>query len=252
MKTLPNAEFVDEQMTTVYRHDAHKMRGQSHARAPNEWQGVPVNQKVPYGADVDAAAMSRPRGKPTQTIEGHDTHYRRLLETGDTRYDPDEFSLQHVLTELTQLLEEDTVLKMHARWLQSFVASGFNEAVYYPYTSLKYHTILVATLVWWYREGYEYDDLGLWIRGPTDTIGPETVYYGRKFQLVIAPHERGKSAKLSSYPMQNFASVWMRLPEHPWSDEPSAEMKWVDAQLRRIKSWSTGLQYLTVMAEVEQ
>ncbi len=36
---------------------------------------------------------------------------------------------------------------MHRAWLTSDVASGFNESIYYPYTSLKYHTLIVAALL---------------------------------------------------------------------------------------------------------
>lgn len=254
MKTLPGAGETDPQMAAVYRHDAHKTRGQSHNNAPDEWRGMPVNADVPYGADADAAAMSRPRGKPTQTIEGHDTHYRRSVGSGTTHYDPNSFALQHIEDELTRLLEAEPVGVMHSRWLKSTVASGFNEAVYYPYTSLKYHTILVAVLVWWYRDGYEYDDLGLYLQYPDKADRPETIYDGNGFSLAIAPHERGKSAKLSSYPMQNFASVWMRLPAHaPLAGGDAKAGRWIDAQLRRIKSWSTALQYLeNAQSEVGQ
>ena len=42
---------------------------------------------------------------------------------------------------------------MHRAWLDSDVVAAFNESVYYPYTSLKYHTLLVAALVDNYRDG---------------------------------------------------------------------------------------------------
>lgn len=242
-----DAESVVPQMVAVYRHDAHKFRGQSHANAPEEWNGISVNEDVPYGADGDAAAMSRPSGKPHQTLAGHDTHYRRSIADGTVSYDEERFSLRRIESEVLKLLEERPVATMHKRWLHSRVAAGFNESVYYPYTSLKFHTVLVAALVWWYRDGYEYDDLGLWLLDDAETVTPPLVFRTERFQLAIAPHEKGKSAKLSSYPMQNFASVWMRMPRHPWNHNPLNEHdRWVDAQLRRIKSWSTALQYLDV------
>jgi len=242
MKTL-SAITEDEQMTAVYRHDVHKMHGGSHGNSPDEWHGISVNQDVPYNADIDAAKMSRPKGKPEQTLHGHDTHYRRNLMSGESTYDKDGFAIDHVYEDLVALLEERPVVNTHSAWLQNDIVSGFNEAVYYPYTSLKYHTILVAALVWYYREGYEYDDLGLWVPEERQS-GPHVVFNSRQWQLCIAPHERPHSAKLGSRPMQNFAEVWMRLPTHPWPDDPREEIKWIDAQLRRIQSWSTALQYL--------
>lgn len=243
MKVLHGVDKTDSQMTAVYRHDAHKMHGRSHGNSPDEWHGIPVNEDVPYGADRDAAAMSRPGGKPEQTLHGHETHYRRQVPTGETAYDEDRFNLNRLAGDLTSLLEERAIVDTHTTWLQNDIVSGFNEAVFYPYTSLKYHTILVAALVWHYREGYEYDDLGLWLCEGGES-GPSVVFDAGRWQLCIAPHERPHSAKLGFRPMQNFAEVWMRMASHPWPDDPAAETKWIDAQLRRIQSWSTALQYL--------
>lgn len=55
-------------LIAAYRHDAHKLNGKSHDHAQDTFQGVPVNQPVPYGADDDASALSRPSGKPQQTV----------------------------------------------------------------------------------------------------------------------------------------------------------------------------------------
>lgn len=251
MKDSDNAlHETDEQMLAVYRHDAHKMRGQSHSTAPDEWFGVAVNADVPYGADSDAAGMSRPNGEPDSQLPGHDTHYRRSIATGQTVYDEDTFSLPEKRGEIETLLTESDAHVMHQRWLASDVASGFNESVYYPYTSLKYHTLLVGALVDCYRDGLEYDDLGLWV-SHDDAVEPYRTIFAfsgdsgvSPFRLVIDAHQRGQSAKLSSYPMQNFASVWNRLPKHPWESHTTMPIHWVDGQLRRMKSWSTALQYL--------
>lgn len=239
----------DEQMLQVYRHDAHKMTGKSHDNGREEWFGVSVNSDVPYGADSDAAAMSRPNGKPEQVLHGHETHYRRSIVTGDTLYDEREFNLQTYGGHLKDLLTTENPETMHRKWLTETVVSGFNESVYYPYTSLKYHTLLVGALVESYRSGHEYDDLGLWLTDgevtPHRTVFSAT---GRDniatFGLDIRPHERGESAKLSSYPMRNFASVWNRLPVHPWDTTDDQTVNWIDGQLRRLKAWSTALQYL--------
>jgi hypothetical protein len=131
-----NVSGTDQQMLAVYRHDAHKMRGQSHSSAPDEWLGIPVNQDVPYNADSDAAAMSRPNGKPEQVLHGHETHYRRVLFSGDTRYDEQNFSLQEYRPHLKSLLQGNEAVTMHEKWLQSPTVAAFNEAVYFSYTSL--------------------------------------------------------------------------------------------------------------------
>jgi hypothetical protein len=43
--------------------------------------------------------------------------------------------------------------------------------------------------------------------------------------------------------MRNFSSVWNRLPAHAWRNNDE-QIKWLDANLRRINAWSTALQYL--------
>ena len=51
------------------------------------------------------------------------------------------------------VLTEDEPEAMRRAWLKSDVVSAFNESVYYPYTSLKYHSLLVAALLDKYRAG---------------------------------------------------------------------------------------------------
>ncbi len=111
-------------MVAAYRHDAHELNGETHDYAPDTFHGVPVNQTVPHGADGDASALSRPR--LSEAVSG--------------------------------LLTGSNPEAMHP-WLTSDVASGFNERIDYPYTSLKYHTLLVAALLDNYRPGHEFTDL---------------------------------------------------------------------------------------------
>jgi len=231
----------DEQMLAVYRHDAHKMRGRSHAAGPREIAGVEVNADVPYGADADAAALSRPSGKPQPVVEGHDTHYRLSLITGRSRYDPDTFALRHYEDELLALLATDDAEAMHRAWLDSRVVAAFNEAVSYPYTSLKYHTLLVGALVDCYRNGHGFGDLRLVGDESAEVIPFRTVYHdGARSLHVTTDH----GARFGEVPSRSWGSVWSRLPSHPLQTDEYREHMVVDAQLRRIRAVSTALQYL--------
>jgi len=49
--------------------------------------------------------------------------------------------------------------ELHAAWLTSEAAAVVNESVYLPYSSLKYHVLLVAALLDAYRAGHAFDDL---------------------------------------------------------------------------------------------
>ena len=119
-----------ESVLVAYRHDAHKLTGHAHETAPETFDGVPVNQQVPRGADADAAALSRPRGQPEQTVATHQTRYRlSLLDCTSKRETADEPSTP----DLQQLLIKDDPEQLHRQWLTSTVASRFNEAISYPY-----------------------------------------------------------------------------------------------------------------------
>lgn len=231
----------DDQLLATYRHDAHKMRGRAHDNGAERIAGVRVNLDVPYGADADAAALSRPGGKPRQTVDGHETHYRLSLLTGETRYDPDAFAITHYRNQLESLLATDDAEAMHQAWLSADVVAAFNESVYYPYTSLKYHTLLVAALVDCYRDGVTFDDLRLTV-DDADTIVPHrTVYSGPTFALRLTDDT---GARLGDRPWRSWASTWGRLPSHPFDVADSRHARTVDAQLRRIQAWSTALQFI--------
>jgi len=233
-------------MLQTYRHDAHKVRGRSHEAGERRLAGVPVNVDVPYGADGDAAALSRPSGKPEQTVDNHDTHYRLSLLTGASRYDPDEFSLSVYEGELHDLLATDDAPEMHQSWLESELMAAFNEAVQYPYTSLKYHTLLVAALVDNYRSGTDFEELRLVVDEDGEIVPHRTVFACDRFSLRITGRETTlPRARLGSRPWRSWASAWGRLSAHPPLDTADDDFDMMlDANLRRIQAWSTALQYL--------
>ncbi|WP_415380453.1 hypothetical protein [Halosimplex sp. TS25] len=228
-----------------YRHDAHKMTGQSHNHAPEMFADVPVNQTVPHGADGDASALSRPNGQPEQTVENHETHYRLSLIEGKSRYDLEEFTRNGMEGAVRTLLTEDDPKTMHRLWLESDAASAFNESVYYPYTSLKYHTLLVAALLDNYRRGHEFADLFLVVDPAGEIVPHRTVYAGEEFTLRIDKDADGRpSSRLGSQPWRSWASTWSRLSAHPLNTAHDKYDMVLDANLRRIRAWSTALQYI--------
>ncbi|WP_435102456.1 hypothetical protein [Halarchaeum sp. P4] len=235
----------ERMLIDCYRHDAHKMNGQPHKAATETFAGVPVNQTVPHGADGDASALSRPDGKPSQTVETHETPYRLSLIEGKSRYDPDTFTRRGVENGIRNLLTEDDPVAMHREWLESDVVSAFNESVYYPYTSLKYHTLLVVALLDNYRDGHEFADLLLVVDRAGETVPHRTVYAGENFALRIDESADGQpSSHLGSRPWRSWASAWNRLTAHPLDAVHDKYDMVLDANLRRIGAWSTALQYI--------
>ncbi|MFB6297211.1 MAG: hypothetical protein ABEH56_01690 [Salinirussus sp.] len=241
---------MTDAMLTAFRHDAHKFTGESHENAREEFAGVPVNQSVPVGADGDAAALSRPQQKQEQTVPTHDDHYRLSLLTGETAYDPGEFSRVTIENEVADLVGIDDAQTAHDRWLTSDVAAAFNESVYHPYTSLKFHTLLVAALLDNYRTDHEFADLRLIVDPAGDIVPFRTVFDGDRFALRIAADTDGRpSARLGSRPWRSWASVWNRLTAHPLNTDRDKYDMTLDANLRRMQSWSAALQYIEDYAE---
>lgn len=247
----------------AYRHDSHKMAGRGHADATDTHAGVRVNETVPREADRDAALLSRPRGEPEQTVANHASPYRLSLVTGESAVTTDRI-LAAGDDGFDELVASDNPTQLHARWLTSETAAAYSESVYYPYTSLRYHVLLTAALLDNYRAGNEFDELFLVATAPAptpdahrtldaeraltaDTVEPHrTVLWTPHLALHVTatPGER-PAARLGTYPTRCFGDVWSRLSEHPIDVDGQRQWRLLDAQLRRIRSWSAALAYIT-------
>jgi hypothetical protein len=254
-------------MVAVYRHDVHKLRARPHASAADEYADVVVNETVPRGADQDGALLSRPRGDPDPTVANHRSPYRLSLLTGETATDTDRLPAS-AETDIHPLITPAAPDRLHVRWLTSDGAAAYNESVYYPYTSLQYHTLLTAALLDNYRAGHTFADLWLVATDPgtgsnadveTQTLANEpdaalaadgvephrTVLWTPAMALHVTgtPGDR-PAARLGDAPAQSFADTWSRLSAHPIDTAGRRRWRLLDAQLRRIRSWSTALAYI--------
>ncbi|MFC4540814.1 hypothetical protein ACFO5R_02585 [Halosolutus amylolyticus] len=235
-----------EPMVATYRHDVHKARSRSHEHAEDVFRGVRVNEDVPLGADHDAALLSRPRGKPERTLDAHESWFRVSLLTGEVVSTSG--TVDDVDVALREVIESDDAGALHEAWLSSDVPAMFNESPYYPYTSLKFHTLLVAALLDNYRAGFGFDELFLAVslRDAVPEVVPHrTVLSTAGFALYVTGDPAGRpAARLGSRPARSFADVWSRLPEFPFDVDASRRWRVLDAQLRRIRSWSVALQFI--------
>ena len=232
-------------MLAVYRHDAHKLRGRSHSSARDQVAGVRVNETVPLGADRDAALLSRPSGEPEQTLPARESPSRVSLLTGDAVM-TGSVSADGRDAAVRELVRIEDPVVMHEAWLSSDVAGLFNESVFYPHTSLQYHTLLAAALLDNYRAGFEFEELFLTVEDPDGSVTPHrTVLSTPDMQLCVTgePGDR-PAARLGDGPSRYFADVWARLPEHPLDVDGDRVWRVLDAQLRRIRSGSAALQFV--------
>jgi hypothetical protein len=231
-------------MLAVYRHDVHKLRGRSHEAAVEEIDGKRVNEPVPCGADADAALLSRPRGDPEQTLPAHKSLFRLSLQTGETV--TEQTSVDAFREAVQNLVSIEDPEAAHAAWLESDAAAVFNEATYYPYTSLKYHVLLAAALLSNYRTGAAFEELYLVVDDPDEAVTPHrTVLESGPLSLRVTADPDGRpAAALGSAPARSFADVWSRLPELPVDVDGERRWRVLDAQLRRVRSWSVALQLI--------
>ncbi|MFC6975866.1 hypothetical protein ACFQL1_16140 [Halomicroarcula sp. GCM10025709] len=253
------ADSAVEPLVAAFRHDVHKLRSRGHKAAAETYAGVRVNETVPHGADQDAALLSRPSGAPGQTVAAHQSPYRLSLVTGTPAREARQ--LPATDGEFEALVTPEDPATLHAAWLTSPVAAGFNESVYYPYTSLRAHVLLVAALLDNYQSGHAFDDFSLVATEPgateqqnltteaalaSDVVKPcRTVLWSPVLALHLTgdPGDR-PAATLGDVPAQSFADVWSRLSAHPIDQDSTRRWRRLDAQLRRIRSWSTALAYL--------
>ena len=228
-------------LTTAYRHDVHKLRGRAHEYAADTVAGLPVNEAVPHGADGDAAALSRPDREPTVTVENHQRPARLSLLTGTPVIDsPATLGTQ----EIRELIDLDDSVRLHRRWLGSDRAGALNESLFYPYTSLKHHVLLTAALLAAYRNGWVFGDLHLEARQSGEIQPHRTILHTPELSLRLTPDPSGAHAPLGPHPAPNFADTWARLSGQPLAVDNERRWRLLDAQLRRLRSWSTALAYI--------
>jgi hypothetical protein len=231
------------ELVGVYRHDVHKARLRSHEHAEREFRGVRVNEAVALGADGDAALLSRPRGDPEQTVPAHGSWLRVSLLSGEVV--GGEAASESRRRRLRELVGREDPSGLHWAWLDAAVPGVYSESPYYPYTSLKYHTLLVAALLDNYRAGYEFEELSLVADASGAVIPHRTVLSVAGFSLHLTGDPDGKpGVGLGERPRRSWADVWSRLPAYPFEVEEAREWQVLDAQLRRIRSWSTALQFI--------
>jgi hypothetical protein len=256
----PSASLrADDVVVAALRHDVHKLNARRHSAAREYEYGKPVNEQVPFGADQDAALLSRPDEDPEPAMQNYVSPYRLSLVTGEAAVETERIEAA-AGGGFRRLVTPDDPELLHARWLSSQVSAAYNESPYYPYTSLKYHTLLVAALTDNYRAGHDFGDLYVAVspgdeaaatQSPEAAMAAETVEPARTvlwtpgltLHITAEPGDRA-AAKLGPQPTRSFADVWSRLPTHPFDVDGERIWRVLDAQLRRVRAWSTALQYI--------
>ncbi len=223
-----NAELI-----MAMGHDLHKICGKAHT-------GEHVF-KV-RNTDDDAARMSRNRIRSPEW-DDEDRNYRRSLLTGQLLMPIYQASRVHLRNNLLKKYDPNNTSAevMFSALLNCTELSLFNESPDLAFTSLKYHYVLTAVLYYNYLREYKFKDLCFAIIDIDDTHDLfETVFLDNVYNkcMVLKPHDdKLKLFTTLGSPKENFDYAISRCGNTEYIDP------YILSNLRRISSWSTGLQY---------
>ena len=132
--------------------------------------------------------------------------------------------------DIEKLFHEKDVYKLHSAILNSKILNLYHEAMEYPYTSLKYHLLLVSSLYYNLINGNEFSKLYLCENLENDSIF-QIIYKDEFREWALLPRE-GMSRVNSS-----FALSWDRRIKLSIGGDDRI----LDGLLSQIESWSAAL-----------
>lgn len=226
---------MNEELRKAIIHDTHKMFGRSHDHSH-------IELKV-KGPDGDAARLSRPVQRGKIDFDDNESNYRISMITWKTFYSPSTFNkgIYEKIVNRDYINTDCDVEVLYQRLLSDTILfSKFNEHVKYLFTSLKYHSILVTNLMWNTLRGKMFDDLYLHMveKSNEERCFARIMEFDDMY-LTISEQNRDAIAfvKIGRKPVMEFGETLCRMR----GDVNIDPILW--ANLCRIRSWSTGLQY---------
>lgn len=224
---------LNTELVMAIRHDLHKICGKPHTGKHNFKAGKP---------DGDAARMSRNRINSPEW-DNDDRDYRRSLITGQFLMPEYQESRIHLQDNLMKKYDKNhaNAETMFMTLLNCTELSLFNESPDLAFTSLKYHSILTTVLYYNYLRNYKFKDLCFAIIDIDDEHNLfESIFLDNINNkcIVLKPFDDKLKlfTKLKS-PIENFDYAISRCGNTEHIDP------YVYSNLRRISSWSTGLQF---------
>ncbi|MHA1360530.1 MAG: hypothetical protein ACTSRC_20610 [Candidatus Helarchaeota archaeon] len=134
--------------------------------------------------------------------------------------------------EITHLFEEGDVHKLHTAILRSKLLNLYSEARNFPYTSLKYHILLVCALTYNFLNGSELKDLYLYENVEPAAIF-QIIYEDSNIMWALMPRKKGSLSRLHP----KFYVTW----ERRLKLSLGGEFRDLDGLLSTIGSWSLAL-----------
>ncbi len=147
LRMSANTDFLK-----VLQHDLHKVR--IPGALPHK---VAMPNKLAREADALAAWMGR--NFLRESFE--QSFYRKSLIFTVRNFQNPRTLVNQQKAEVSDLFKESNAVKLHTTILKSKLLNYFNEARFYPYSSLKYHILLTCALYYNFTKGYRLRELYL-------------------------------------------------------------------------------------------
>ncbi len=201
--------------------------------------------KLSTTADGDASNLSRPKnatddGELTANFLSKSFVYEKNFTESDRKRFAAYCAKEY-------LKSEDSTLELHKKLLSDNIVSNFNEITSMPYTSLKYHTLLACALHYNYLIKGKRNFEELYLNCIDKDKINEREYYTIIFafdDVYLAINTDNDGGHIGYIPTTNFGETIGRMPKLDKIMTIRNETSFIIDNLRRIRSWSVGLQYL--------
>jgi hypothetical protein len=208
-----------ENYLLMLKHDLHKLS----KNAPKHKNAL--TDKVMQKADGIASWLSR----NFRFQEFSNKPFRiSLVKNSNGNNNYREYKI-HKTESANNLFTENDPIRLHEKILNSELLNLYNEAITYPYTSLKYHLLLSCSIYYNLFQGHDIFNLYLCENDQVDSPF-QIIFKNDEIEWVLTPH------KGISRVWHRFDLTWMRrITDSIGGDRV------LDGLLSSITSWSTAL-----------
>ena len=214
---------IENQVIQVLRHDLHKLK------TPD---AIPHEDALPdpLMKKADAKASWFSRNFLEESFENK--LYRKSLIFQVYNFKVTRGLINKNRGEIKKLFQETDAYKLHELIINSELLNLYSEAREFPYTSLKYHLLLVTSLFYNFTLGHDINNLYLCENLPVKSPF-QVIYKDMEREWSLLPVKKGGMTRI--YPQ--FFKSWERRTK----TSLGGDYKVLDGMLSKMSSWSVAL-----------
>lgn len=237
-----NNNIIDNEINEVLLHDLIKneiKKALLHDLIKKPYKRKHKGKDLSDNSDGEASSLSR----------HNTTFYWKLLKTSSDRFAnsliENKNYNEHDRKKFIDYLEKeyinniDNTSTLHMKLLHDNIVSKFNETPPMPYTSLKYHTLLVCAIYYNHLNKEEFKNF--YLNYTTSTPKDQYIIIFNFLNHYLIINNDANGGHIGEFPTPNFGDTIGRMLS-TYSHYPFPTF--IIENLRRIRSWSIGLQYL--------